>query len=127
MKKFNKTQNAELTEWITKLTTAKQSLDDAYTELEEKHNALAEAIGEYNGVVTEVAQWRDDIVGAMEEYQGERSDKWQEGDAGQQYQSWIDEWMGLEFEEIEVPDLPDAPEVEHIEILEQAPTEADAV
>src|SRR5215470_18605662 len=78
MKKFSKTQNAELQDWITKLAQAKQNVDDAWTEFEEKHGALAEAIGEYNGVVTEVASWRDDIVGAMEEYQGERSDRWQE-------------------------------------------------
>jgi len=124
MKKFSKAQNAELQEWITKLAQAKQNVDDAWSEFEEKHGAVAEAIGEYNGVVTELAEWRDGIVGVMEEYQGERSDKWQEGDAGQQYQSWIDEWQGLEFEEIEIPEFPDFPDIEHIEVLENAPTEA---
>jgi len=124
MKKLNKAQNTELQEWITKLGDAKQKMEDAYGELEEKHGILADAIGEYNGIVTDIGGWRDQLVGEMEDYQSERSDKWQEGDAGQQYESWIDEWRGLEFEEIEVPDLPEAPEVDHVELLDNVVTDS---
>ena len=127
MKRFNKTQNTELQEWINKLEEAKNDIERVWGEFVEKHETLCEVINAYNEVLTGVTEWRDDIVTQMTDYQGERSDKWQEGDAGQAYQSWIDEWEGIELDAIEVPDLPDEPTPEHSESLENAPTEADSV
>jgi hypothetical protein len=127
MKRLNKTQQNELSAHIAMLADKKIEIEAAWERFELAHGELAEAIGEYNGALTNVIEWRDGIVNEMTDYQGERSDKWQEGDAGQQYQSWIDEWEGLELDEVEVPEIPDAPEFEHVEALENAPQEADSM
>jgi hypothetical protein len=124
MKKLSKTQQGELDEWVRKLAIAKQNIDDAFTKLEETHGELKGAVDEYNGVLSEVTEWRDGITGQMEEYQGERSDKWQEGEAGEQYQSWLDAWTGIDLDEVEYDDLPELPDIEHIENLENLPLDS---
>src|SRR5215472_12098154 len=115
MKKLSKVQNTELQTHLDALAEKKTAIETAWEEFEEKHGALAEAI-----------EWRDGIIQEMSDYQAERSDKWQEGDAGQAYQEWIDEWEGLDLTEIEVPELGEMPEPDHIETIEQMPTEVSA-
>jgi hypothetical protein len=126
VKKLNKTQQGELNAHITDLATKKQEIDDAWEKFELAHNELATAIDAYNASLAAVTEWRDGIVQEMSDYQSERSDKWQEGDAGQAYQAWIDEWEGLDLDEVETPELPDAPDFEHIDTIEQLPTEAES-
>jgi hypothetical protein len=126
MKKLSKTQLAELTAHVTALATHKAEIDDAWARFEGAHDDLTTAIGEYNSALASVTEWRDGITQEMQDYFDERSEKWQDGDAGQAYQEWIGEWAGLELEEVDVPDLPDQPEPEHIELLENAPQEAES-
>jgi len=126
MKKLSKVQNTELQTHLDALAEKKTAIETAWEEFEEKHGALAEAIGEYNLALASVIEWRDGIIQEMSDYQAERSDKWQEGDAGQAYQEWIDEWEGLDLTEIEVPELGEMPEPDHIETIEQVPTEVSA-
>jgi hypothetical protein len=127
VKKLNKTQNTELAGHITELTSKLEDIDAAWAKFEEAHGVLADAIGEYNGTLATVTEWRDGIVQEMRDYQGERSDRWQEGEAGQAYESWIGEWEGLDLSEVEVPDMPDQPEPEHTGEIENLPTEADSM
>jgi hypothetical protein len=72
----------------------------------EKINALIReelnpAIDEYNGMITETEEFRTEIVGRMEDYVSARSEKWSEGEAGQNYTSWKDEWEGISLEEMQ--------------------------
>jgi len=127
VKKLNKTQLAELAAHTTTLATKKQEIDESWDKLVEAYEGVESAIGDYNESLATVIEWRDGIVQEMSDYQAERSDKWQEGDAGQQYQSWIDEWEGLDLSEVEIPDMPDEPDFEHIDSIEQLPTAADSM
>jgi len=76
--------------------------------------ALNEAIGEFNSWVTEVQE-------QMQGYFDERSEGWQEGERGEQYQAWI-ESLDCEVDEVDTePDEPpqmDTPEIEITEIVE---------
>ena len=127
MKKLNKTQLAELAAHVTELVNKKQEIDESWDKIGEAYEAFESAIGEYNTALASVTEWRDDIVQQMSDYQSERSDKWQEGEAGQQYQSWIDEWEGLSLDEVELPDMIDEPDFDHIDTIEQLPIEADSM
>lgn len=114
MKRLSKDDLKLRDELVQKLNDAKAGIETAYGEV----NALltgkvAEAVGKYNDVLTEVESFRDDLVGRMEEYEGERSDKWRESDAGSNYESWKADWENLAVDEVEVPVELDIPEVEH--------------
>ena len=83
------------------------------------------AIDAYNEVVDEATALRDDIVAAQEEYIGERSEKWQEGEKGEAYVAWKDEWESLDFTAVEKVDVDDAiidvDDLDHEETLNDAP------
>jgi hypothetical protein len=82
-----------------------ETVADAFKSVEEAKDALNEAI-------KDGASLRDDIVAEMDEYVGERSEKWQESDAASEYEGWKSEWEGCELEEVEIEkpediDMPD--------------------
>lgn len=89
------------------------------------NEVVAEAVAEYNEALEKAREFRDEIVGAMQEYHSERSEKWQEGDAGSAYQEWIDAWEAMELDELPEPDEIDIPE--HAAEIEQGPHEPDGV
>jgi len=70
-------------------------------ELTEKADAVQAAIAAYNETLGEAREFVEEITGAIDEYVGERSEKWQEGDKAQALESWKEEWEGLELEDIE--------------------------
>lgn len=80
---------------------------------------LNPTVTEYNGILNDADEWRNELVGRMEDYESARSEKWQEGDTGQNYISWREAWEQLDlselpdFEEIEAPEV-DTDELEQI-------------
>lgn len=87
------------------------ALRETYTALEEAveaYNAAAEELWgkveearePYESALDEAREWLAEQVEAMEEYVGERSEKWQESDAADIYREWKQQ-----FEDIEVADL----------------------
>jgi len=96
MKRLNKDQSREKTEHA-------ENIRKKYTELEEalaKYNAaiveakgpVEAAVEQLNGAIDDANQWMADITGQMEDYIGERSEKWQEGEAGSNYNEWKDQF-----------------------------------
>lgn len=82
-----------------------------------------EALAAFNQAIEEYNTWLGEVRADMECYYDERSERWQEGDAGDQYQTWIDAMEDLEEvdtepeepEEMEeawmdVPELPGSPD-----------------
>jgi hypothetical protein len=106
MKSLSKPQLRERDELDTKLTQRAQLLRDAVAAF---NGAMAESFKDveaardaYNQVVVEANEWQSNIVSDMESYQADRSEKWQEGEEGQAYQSWMDAF-GEELEELDLP------------------------
>lgn len=62
-----------------------QIVDLKWSEISDEINALNETIMEVNDWVTEIHE-------QQEAYYWERSETWQNGDAGQRYQEWMIEW-----------------------------------
>jgi hypothetical protein len=128
MKRLDKEQAARHEEMAGKLVNAREELNSAIVEFNDevrglfektvkpKVEALNEAIGEANDFCIEVHS-------DMEAYQGEKSEKWQESDAGVEYQDWMDQWDG-EIDEVDfdAPEDIDEPDVD-VDEFENLPHE----
>ena len=118
MKKLTKTDSATLSDLVVRLELEGKGISDAVEALREKVNA-------YNDVLAEAREFRDDMVGGMEDYMSERSEKWTEGDAGQAYAQWKDEWEALELDDIDDPEGHD--DLAHRDLLENISLEPGGV
>jgi hypothetical protein len=87
--------------------------------------AIASAVVDYNAAREAAEAFVGEIAQEATEYHGERSEKWQESDAGQAYKSFADEWEGAYFEELEIelPEDLEVPELDAADILEGLPEE----
>jgi hypothetical protein len=55
-------------------------------------NGLGPVAEDYNSAVADANAWRQDVVAAIDQFMGDRSEKWQESDAAQRYSAWRDEF-----------------------------------
>ena len=90
MKSLNKDQKAQL--------------ETVRIELNTHFELLEQAIENYNSVIREAKDLRDEIVAAVDDYTSERSEKWQESERAGEYESFKSQWEDLELEEVEIPD-----------------------
>lgn len=102
------------------LTEAGEDLQEAIRRFNETlHTASAEIQnlqGRFNELVQEAQGFVQSIHDEQETYRDERSDRWNESDAGQSYGAWMDAW-DASLEEIDL-DLPDEIEEVSMEALE---------
>lgn len=122
MKKLTKDQEKTRTELVDALREKWTALEAVYAEVNSLITSkLNEAIGVYNGAISDVEGFRDEVTGAIEEYVDERSEKWQESDAASNYESWKGEWENLDLtavEEVEELELPDSNVADELEGLQ---------
>lgn len=102
--KLSKDQIKKKAAFVTRLNDAATNIEDA--------------VREYNAVVIEAEGFRNDIVNEWDDAISEKSEKWQEGDAGQLAVDLKDAWEGADFDEIDQPGNPVAT------VLEELPDEA---
>lgn len=57
----------------------------------------------HDKVVDEIEALRDEVVAAIDEYVGARSDKWQAGERAERYLDWRGEWEDLVVDKVDVP------------------------
>lgn len=81
--------------------------------IEAFNDARSEGVGdierlqsEFNEIITEeVHPFMSDIASAMQEYFDSKSEKWQEGEAGEAYLEWVSAWENeLEESELTLPE-----------------------
>lgn len=123
MKKLSKDDRATRDRLMADLEIKAAAIEEAWSMVEGAHEQLGLAMSEYNSIVADAVLWRDEMVQQMTDYQSDRSEKWQEGDAGQAYQGWLDEWESADLDAIEIPDLPDQPECPHRDVIDNLPEE----
>jgi len=139
MRQFTGTQKQQHAAIVTQLEAAKAALELAVTaineQLVEDFAAVELAIAKFNEdaanafAAVEVARdaytdalgaaaaFVEDVRSDAQSYFDDRSEKWQEGEAGEAYQEWLDELdaVHLDAAEIDEPaevELPDRPEIE---------------
>jgi uncharacterized coiled-coil DUF342 family protein len=112
MKKLTKEQSKRREAIVASGNAIKSEVADAWSALAERIADFNEVLGRFNAAVDEAIEFRDEIVGAIEEYVDERSERWQESDAASSYEDWKQQWEGVEIESVEEiaadePELPD--------------------
>jgi hypothetical protein len=104
MKKLSKAQVAER--------------DQIANDLRAGIEAWESAVADLNDAIGRAVEFRDGLVAEMDEYMGERSERWPESEGGQQYAEWHDSWEQFDLELVEdthgidvdgFADLPAAP------------------
>jgi hypothetical protein len=104
---------------LEKLAEAAANIESTYAEIEELFTSFASECErlwlELDGFQQDAARVLDDAATEAELYFDERSEKWQEGEAGERYAEWRDELRRLaddlnedtERPDIETPERPD--------------------
>lgn len=130
MKSLSKSDQQEKQKLINDLQEKRAALEEAISAFNKEATKLfdeiiAPALEEYNKSVNNAADFADNIASEAEAYFDAKSEKWQEGDTGQGYQSFVDAWKEIasNLEEIEVDEFSelDTPNLDDDEVLENGP------
>jgi hypothetical protein len=120
--KMSKEQIARLTELVEAVDAAQHrvvaAVEAANEGIERLVNGVNELIAPLNEALADLAAFRDDWAGEVQTFIDEKSERWQEGEAGVAHQSLLDEWEALEIEAVEPFE---------VEELEFEPCDLDAV
>jgi uncharacterized protein YukE len=106
VKKLSKDQVTQHLKIGEGLRDAHEELDDAVKKYNEKVNVafseLQTFVETLNAKITEANDFVENIHSEQEAFFDEKSDKWQEGDAGSAYQDWMTQWGDRVCEEVEL-------------------------
>ena len=127
MKTIPKEMRKTKDELVEKLREAAEQVTEAVNTfnntLSEERAKVEAALEQYNEVLVEAECFRDEATADMDSYFSERSEKWQESDAGQNYEAWQSTWENTDFVEV-VVDFPEEvgePDMAAADELEQLP------
>ena len=128
MKQLSKQQQAEWQKHQEAVEEAKDMLEDgietANQHLDDGWAVVEERLGELNRAITAANEWRANVAGDMETYYDERSEGWQEGEAGERYTEWLDAWdEELPEAEVDRPDDFEMPSIDALDMLQGLPEE----
>jgi peptidoglycan hydrolase CwlO-like protein len=91
---------------------ANEAIDAFNAALDEKRGDIESAIAALNAKLEEARNWRDEIVSDQDAYYSERSDKWHESEAGENFEAWKQEFENAELDDVEI-ELPES--IEHVD------------
>ena len=129
MKKLTEKESTTRARLVSELRDAAGKVEDEIdafnARLDDALKPINDAIEAYNKIREEAEGFVADLVSAMDDFAGEKSEKWTEGDAGQAFESWKGEYENItlgELEEIDSKNLEvEKPEYEGVDDLENAP------
>lgn len=101
MKKFSKADEARRVGIRDRMREAIQDVNSTASKINDLIHEANEKIGVVNEVFEEARGFREDMVSEIDSYMEDRSEKWQDGDKGQQYQAWKDALEEFSPEDIE--------------------------
>lgn len=92
------------------LFEAVQAAEDVLVAAIEKFNEECEtmftdvegAVEEYNEAVLETREWIEERASDFESYREGRSEKWQESEKGEAFETFIQSWQDIDLDEIEI-------------------------
>jgi len=127
MPKLTKAQKTAKDQISTDLANAWTDLEEAFEQynlrVQEAFATLQAQITLYNNELSKARDFASEVAQETADYISEKSDKWQESDKGQEYQSFQEEYESLQLDDIE---LDEPAEIElvfcdnHSELLDQA-------
>jgi DNA repair ATPase RecN len=128
MKKVDKGRQSELVQLSEKLRTIGNELTAEIVafndEISRRWQEIESLVESYNESVQQVNEVRESVHSDMDSYYTDRSEKWQEGEAGQNYQSWMEAWADdLPEIAVEQPDEIEEPSLEASDLIDDLPGE----
>lgn len=105
MKGLSKGQIKQRDEIAAKLRDKADDVNSAEEAVQEAIERLNEVVREYNDLVTEANDFVVEVAGEGRDYIDEKSERWQEGDRGQEVAGFVEEWEGVELDEVEEAEL----------------------
>jgi len=74
-------------------------------EFRERYNVMESAVENYNSIVRDILDLRNEIINEVDDYTAKRTEKWQESEQAQNYEDFKSRWEeDADLEEIEIPD-----------------------
>ena len=131
MTKLSKNDLERRTALIEQLNAAHAALTEAVDDYNETVNdawsKVDDAQNVYNAALSEAQEWVNDISAQIDDYIGERTDKWREGEKGEAYNNWKSEYdTTLAESDLSQPDELSLDGVENAaDTLDQLPTEVE--
>jgi hypothetical protein len=126
MKSLSKADLARRDRYAEELRVLRDKIEDEFRALnEETFKPINTLIDTYNETLEEARGFIEDLSSIMSDYYDERSEKWQDGDAGQAYAEWKQAYADFDAEDMEQVALPDTTEEQatHPEDIEALPAE----
>lgn len=129
MMKLNKSQVQQRDVLVAALQDQQEEVELAINHFNEQmielFAAVEEAIESYNGTVRDAAEYVSTIAQDAESAFDERSERWQESERGERFREWVDEWMNVVLDEVQIeqPEEVDVPDLCAAETLENLPLE----
>lgn len=127
MKKLSQSQESARAKLIEDLNKSKSEIEDVIVEINKLINEkLNVKVNEYNDILSEAVAYRDSVTEVMSDYYENKSEKWQESDAGSAYENWKSEWESIDLEDI-VPfeDIANPDDFSHAEALDDLSPEVE--
>jgi len=89
-----------------KLSVAWEKIDQVVVHINDMiERQLSDAIVEYNEIIKEAVEFRDEVVAKMDEYIDTRPEGWIEKEEGELYAGWKDAWECADLEPIGHPEV----------------------
>lgn len=108
MKKINVKEYDGLIDLVDTLRTTSEAYNSQIEKIKEMLSPELDRLNELREGIEQALETIEEesssLVGDMEEYYEDRSEKWQESETGEQYQEWVEAWSNISSE------LPDVPE-----------------
>lgn len=131
MKKLSKKDQDKHTKLIGDLRDTQLALEGAITKFNDDVSSLftenvAPVLAYFNDAIDAANEFMQDAANEAQEHYDNRSEKWQDSDAGNALTAWIDTW-GEELQNLDIdePEPIDEPDTEEIERFEQLPMAVD--
>lgn len=131
MFKLTKAELAKRDDLVAALEIASGVLSDAVDEfnasLAASREKLEAIVNDYNETLSKARDFVEDIAQSRRDEWNDKSERWQEGEAGQNASAFVDAWEGIELDDIEIdfPEPIDELDIAHRDDLENAPTIVD--
>lgn len=127
MKALAKSTINECEEHAAKVRTALEGLEKAIEDyngiMAAAQEKVSEAAAKLQEAIGDANEWREALNVEQEDYYGEKSERWQDSDAGQSYSAWKDEWaIEWSFDDIEFPPELEMPDCDVADVLDNIPT-----
>jgi hypothetical protein len=120
-------------EYVKRIEEITEALRAAADVVNEKCGEVNDAVGDYNtaidsynAVLEDARDLQGEITASMDEYDSDRSDKWQDSKAGHLFKAWQADWADLDFEDLPNADEVEEPDLKHADALDSAEREIES-